>query len=211
MPITLYDCTTAPSPRRTRILLAEKGLEVTLVQVDLATREQLGEAYRAINPRCTVPALLTEDGDLLTENVAIATYLEALRPDPPMMGKTPIEKANVLEWNARAESEGFVAVAEILRNTSKRLENRALPGPLDLAQIPELAARGRLRLAAFFDVLDARLEGRDHLAAEAFSFADITAYVVVDFARWVKVEPRAEHRDLHRWFEAVGSRQSISA
>jgi len=101
--------------------------------------------------------------------------------------------------------------AEILRNTSKRMENRALPGPIDLAQIPALAERGRKRLTHFFDVLDERLAGRDHLVSERFTFADISAYVVVDFARWVKIQPEEQHTNLRAWAERVARRDSVNA
>ena len=93
--ITLYDCATAPSPRRARIFLAEKGLAHDTVQVDLRSGEQLGEAYRRINPQCTVPALRTQEGLLLTDNAAIAAYLEARYPSPPLLGETPEEKAEI--------------------------------------------------------------------------------------------------------------------
>ncbi len=107
--ITLYDCATAPSPRRARILLAEKGIPHETVQVDLRSGEQLGEAYRQINPQCTVPALRTHEGVVLTDNAAIAAYAEAIQPEPPLLGRTPIEKAQVAGWNWRMEFEGLLA------------------------------------------------------------------------------------------------------
>src|SRR6478609_8992285 len=180
--ITLYDCATAPSPRRARILLAEKGIPYETVHVDLRSGEQFGEAFRGINPQCTVPALRTDEGALLTDNAAIAAYLEALRPEPPLLGVTPLEKAEVASWNWRAEFEGLLAVAEALRNGSPAMANRALPGPRDYPQIPELAQRGVARVQDFFATLEARLQGRDFLATDRFSVADITAVVAVDFA-----------------------------
>src|SRR5690606_4502577 len=90
--ITLYDCATAPSPRRARILLAEKGVPHETVQVNLRAGEQLGEAFRQVNPQCTVPALRTDDGPVLCDNAAIAAYLEARFPEPPLLGRTPHEK-----------------------------------------------------------------------------------------------------------------------
>ncbi len=143
--ITLYDCATAPSPRRARILLAEKGVAHQTVQVDLRNREQMGEAFRRVNPQCTVPALATDDGVLLTDNAAIAAYLEAAYPEPPLLGRTPHEKAEIASWNWRIEFDGLMAVAEALRNSSPGMVNRALPGPVDYAQIPALAERGLQR------------------------------------------------------------------
>lgn len=211
MPITFYDYTPAPSPRRARIFLAEKGIETRNVQIDMMKGEQLSDAYREINPSCTIPALELEDGTILTENVGIAAWAEAYRPDPPLLGTTPAEKGLVMTWNARCEFEGLMAVAEILRNTSPGMKDRALTGPQNFAQIPELAERGRARLPRFFDTLNARLEGREFIAIDAFSLADITALVVVDFAKWVKVEPTGAHTHLNRWRDAVSARTSANA
>ena len=208
--ITLYDCATAPSPRRARILLAEKGVTHHTVQVDLKTGEQMGEAYRAINPQCTVPALLTEEGTVLSDNAAIAAYIEARYPQPALLGTTPLEKAEVASWQWRIEFEGLMAIAETLRNSSPAMANRALPGPVDYAQIPELAQRGLARVQQFFATLNTRLEGREYIAASQFSIADITAVVAVDFARVVKVKPGEQHPHLLRWRAAMAQRPSMA-
>ena len=117
--ITLYDCATAPSPRRARILLAEKGVAHETVEVDLRQGEQLSDAYRRVNPQCTVPALRTDEGLLLADNAAITAYLEARFPQPPLLGSTPQEKAEIASWNWRIEFEGLLAVAEALRNSAR--------------------------------------------------------------------------------------------
>ena len=210
--ITLYDCATAPSPRRARILLAEKGVTYEAVQVDLRHGEQLGEAYRLINPQCTVPALRTADGLLLSDNAAIAAYLEAQYPQPALFGETPRQKAEIASWHWRIEFEGLLAIAEALRNGSPAMAQRALPGPVDYAQIPELAQRGQARVQQFFHTLNARLVEREFIAADRFSIADITAVVAVDFARVVKVKPTAEeHPHLLRWRAGMASRSSMQA
>ena len=209
--LTLYDCATAPSPRRARILLAEKGVAYEAVQVDLRNGEHLGEAYRQINPQCTVPALKTEDGLLLTDNAAITAYLEARFPEPPLLGTTPQEKAEIASWNWRIEFEGLLAIAEAMRNSAPSMTNRALTGPVNYAQIPELARRGLARVEQFFVTLNERLAGRDYVAADRFSIADITAVVAVDFARVVKVKPGEQHPHLIRWRAALAQRPSMSA
>jgi glutathione S-transferase len=207
--LTLYDCATAPSPRRARILLAEKGVPHATVQVNLARGEQLGQAFRAINPACTVPVLRLEDGQVLTDNAAIAAYVEARYPEPPLLGSTPQDKADIASWHWRAEFEGLMAIAEALRNSSPAMANRALPGPVDYTQIPELAQRGLARLQQFFRSLDERLAGRDSVAGSGFSIADITAVVAVDFARVVRVKPVEQFANLRRWREAMGQRASM--
>lgn len=207
---TLYDCATAPSPRRARILLAEKGVPHETVQVDLRGGEQMGEAFRRINPQCTVPALRTEEGAVLADNAAIAAYVEALHPEPPLLGRTPLEKAEIASWNWRAEFEGLLAVTEALRNGSPAMAGRALPGPRDYAQIPELAQRGAQRVQDFFAVLEERLAGREFIATDRFSIADITAVVAVDFARVVRIKPGEQHPHLQRWRAALAARPSMA-
>jgi len=208
--ITLYDCSTAPSPRRARILLAEKGVRHETIQVDLRNGEHLGEAYRRINPQCTVPALRTEEGALLTDNASITAWAEAQYPEPPLLGTTPLEKAEVAGWNWRIEFEGLLAIAEAMRNTSPAMANRALTGPVNYAQIPELGRRGLERVQQFFVVLNERLEGRDYVAANRFSVADITAVVAVDFARIVKVKPGERHPNVVRWRAKMAERPAMA-
>ena len=208
--MTLYDCSTAPSPRRARILLAEKGVAHETVQVDLRGGQQLSDEFRAINPQCTVPALRTEEGPLLTDNAAITAYLEARFPQPPLLGRTAVEKAEVASWNWRVEFEGLLAIAEAMRNSAPSMANRALPGPVNYAQIPELAQRGLARLQQFFETLNRQLDGHGFVAGEAFSVADITAVVAVDFARVVKVKPGDAHPHLLRWRAAMALRPAMA-
>ena len=210
--ITLYDCATAPSPRRARILLAEKGVPHATVQVDLRNGEQFGEAFRAVNPLCTVPALRLDDGLVLTDNAAIIAWAEAAYPEPPLLGRTPLETAEVASWQWRVEFEGLIAVAEALRNGSPAMAGRALPGPVGYEQIPALAERGRARVGHFLDVLEQQLATNDFVAGAAFSVADITAVVTVDFARAVKVRPDEQrHPHLLRWRARMGERPSMAA
>lgn len=208
--LTFYDCATAPSPRRARILLTEKGVPFETVQIDLRQGEQMSEAYRAINPQCTVPALRTEEGVVLTDNAAIAAYLEARHPEPPLLGTTPLDKAAIASWHWRAEFEGLMAIAEALRNSAPAMAGRALPGPVDYPQIPELAQRGLARVAQFLVVLNERLAEREYLATDRFSLADITAAVSVDFARVVKIKPDERHPHVLRWRALLAQRPSMS-
>ena len=208
--ITLYDCATAPSPRRARIFLAEKGVDHETVQIDLRGAEHMGEPYRQINPQCTVPALRTEEGTLLTDNAAVAAYLEARYPEPPLMGRTPQDKAEIASWQWRVEFEGLMAVADAFRNSSPAMVNRALPGPVDYPQIPELGQRGLARVQRFFVTLNEQLAGRDFIAASQFSVADITAVVALDFARVIRLKPGEDLQHLLRWRAAMGERPAMA-
>lgn len=204
--LTFYDCQTAPSPRRARIFIAEKGIKVETVEIDLRKGEQMSESFRKINPRCAVPSLVTEDGHAISENLAIAHYLEALHPTPPLMGTTPLEQAMVLEWNWRCEFEGLAAVAEILRNSSPHMKGRAMTGPRNIEQLPELAERGRIRLSYFYEDLNAQLSQNEFVAGDHYSLADITALVMVDFSKWVKAQPDDTLSALWTWHAKAAAR-----
>lgn len=203
-----YDCKSAPSPRRARIFIAEKGLDIETIEVDLGTGEQLGDAFKQINPRCTVPVLELDDGTCLTENASIAAYLEASHPDPPLLGTTPEEKGLIANWNTRAELEGFWPLADALRNRTKGMIGRAISGPTHYEQIPALADRGQARAIEFFEMLNERLGESEYVGAAGYSIADITAFVVCQFAGRVKLGPTDEHTNTKRWLDAIGQRPS---
>lgn len=206
-----YDCAVAPSPRRVRIFLAEKGITLPTIQVDLRKGEQFGEAFRAINPDCTVPVLELDDGRRICDSLAICVYLEQTNPEPPLMGAGAADRAVVAEWQRRAERDGFLAVAEAFRNSTPAFKTRALPGPEDYAQIPALVERGRARTLAFFKLMDARLADREFVASERYTIADITTLVAVDFAGWIKLAIPADCPHLRRWHQAVAARPSARA
>ena len=206
-----YDCKTAPSPRRVRIFIAEKGMDIETVQVDLGGGEQFGEAFRKINPDCVVPALELDDGTCISEVLAICSYLEELHPEPNLMGTNAAERASVLMWNTKIEQQGFMAIADAFRNVAERLKNRAVTGPESYAQIPELAERGRKRATQFFQRLDGQLANSTFVAGDSYSIADISALVVTDFATRVKISRPDDAENLQRWYESVAGRPSASA
>jgi glutathione S-transferase len=206
-----YDCKTAPSPRRVRIFMAEKGIEIETVQVDLGGGEQFGDAYRAINPDCVVPALQTDDGTCLSEVLAICHYLEAQYPEPSLLGASDEERARILMWNGKVEQQGLWPVADAFRNAAKGLKDRAATGLVAYPQIPELAERGRGRVEQFFHRLDDQLTGNEFVAGDRFSIADIAAIVVVDFSAWIKLSVPEDAVNTRRWYESVSARPSASA
>jgi glutathione S-transferase len=207
----LFDCTTAPSPRRVRIFAAEKDLHLDLVQVDLGSGEQFGAEFRAINPDCVVPVLELDDGSCLTEVVAICQYLEELCPEPTLFGADAAERATAVMWNAKAEQQGLWAMADAFRNVAKGLQGHALPGPDAYEQIPELAVRGRARVMTFFNKLDARLAQHEFIAGKRYTIADITVLVLVDFAARLKIEIDEDAVNLRRWYGIAAARPSATA
>lgn len=207
-----YDCAGAPSPRRVRIFMAEKGLDIATQQVDLRAGEQFSDEFRALNPGCTVPVLELDDGTAIHEAEAISRYLEAAYPEPPLMGVTPLEQAQVAMWEHHMEHDGFLAVAEAFRNHSPGFKGRALPGSHPVEQIEALVERGRQRYRNFLADLDARLAQSEFIAGPAFTLADITALVTVDFAaRAIKIDVAPEHAHVRRWHQAVSARDSAQA
>ena len=160
----LYDFAPAPNPRRVRIFLAEKGITLPMVQVNLRANEQFAPAFRAVNADCTVPVLELDDGARIADVLAICVYFEALQPDPPLMGVGVQDRANVAAWQRRVERDGFLAVVEAFRNATPGFKGRALPGPDDYEQIPALAERGRARLGKFFGMMNACLADREFVA-----------------------------------------------
>jgi len=207
----LYDCKTAPSPRRVRIFLAEKGIEIETTQIDLWGGEQFSEAFRKVNPDCVVPALELDDGSCISEVVAICQYIEEMHPEPALMGVTTEERAHVSMWNAKVEQQGLWAMADAFRNSAKGLQGHAVTGPDAYPQIPELAERGRARVLQFFKRLDTQLADHEFVAGDSYSMADITALVLVDFARWIKILAPDDLADLARWHGEVSKRPSAAA
>lgn len=207
----LFDFERAPNPRRVRIFLAEKGLQIPRVPVDLYRMEQLTDAFLAINPAGTVPVLETDEGSYLTESVAICHYLEALHPEPRLMGRGALGQAEVLMWNNACEQDGLPAVAETLRNLSPGFRDHVFPGPIPYPQMPQLVERGQARMQQFFDRMESRLDGRTWLAGDDYSFADISLLVTVDFARWVRCDALRGRPALERWYRRVSTRPASAA
>ncbi|NJR79937.1 glutathione S-transferase family protein [Sphingomonas corticis] len=208
----LYDAAWAPSPRRVRMYLAEKAIQVERVTIDLRGDEHLSPAYLAINPRGTVPALVLDDGEVIAESAAICRFFEALHPDPPLFGARAAEIARVEDWTRRIEAEGYAAAVYALRNRAPAFMNRGLPGAWPaIPQIPALTQRAQAMFARFVAGLDARLGEAEWIAGERYSFADITALATIDFARAAKLAVPAEATGLARWHAAASARPSAAA
>jgi glutathione S-transferase len=207
----LYDCATAPSPRRARIFLAEKGITVPTVQVDLRKGEQFSESFRRINPDCTVPVLELDDGTRIADAIAICVYFEGLQGEPALIGHDPASRARIVAASRRAERDGFYAMVEAFRNATPGFRGRALPGIADYEQVSALAERGRARVARFFEAMDAELSGRAFVCGSGYSLADITVLVTIDFAKWIKLMIPESCVNLRRWHEAVSARASAKA
>lgn len=210
--LKLYHGVSSPNSRRVRIFLAEKGLAIPLVAVDLGKGEQHGDAYRAINPRRVVPTLVLADGTSIGEVPVIQRYIEEIYPDTPLFGTTAKERALIAMWDRRVEQEGFASVMEAIRNLAAGLKGRAIAGPHDYAQIPELVERSRQRAVNFLADLDQRLQETAFVAGDRFSVADITALVTIDFAaKAIDLPVPTELQSVKRWYDSVSTRASAAA
>ncbi|CAE6790632.1 Disulfide-bond oxidoreductase YfcG [Paraburkholderia aspalathi] len=208
----LYESKGSPNARRVRVFIAEKGIEIARRAIDLGSKEQFSDAFKAVNPRMQVPALQLADGTVITEVLAIWRYLEEAYPHKPLLGATAKDKALVTMWERRAELDGFAPVMEAVRNALPGLKGRALSGPHDYEQIPALVERSKQRVSNFFADFNARLESAPFVAGDEFSAADITTLVTVDFAANALKMPIPEsHQSFRRWYESISSRPASSA
>jgi len=201
----LYDGGRAPNPRRVRIFLAEKGVTVPTEQVELGKLEQRSDAFTAINPMQRVPALVLDDGTVIAESVAICRYFEALNSDPPLFGRGALDEALVEMWNRRVELHLFLPVATVFQH---------LHPVMKIMVDPQVAAWGEAnkpRVTQFLQFLDGELKNRAYVAGAAYTVADITAMVAVDFMRVSKMTVPEELTNVRRWHQAVSARPSAAA
>jgi len=201
----LYDNRRAPNPRRVRIFLAEKEMSVPTEEVDLGALAHKAEAFTAVNPFQRVPALLLDNGTVLTEAIAICRYLEWLQPEPVLLGRPGIEAATVEMWEQRMEHYLMHTVTQVFRH---------LHPAMKIMEAPQIAAWGEANKARVFEclrVLDRELAGRAFIAGDSFSVADITALAAVDWMKPGRLEVPAELSHVRRWYAEVSARPSASA
>jgi glutathione S-transferase len=201
----LYDGGRAPNPRRVRIFLAEKGVSVPLEPVDLGAKAHKSEAFTALNPLQRVPVLVLDDGTVLTESIAICRYFEGLYPEPALFGRDPKSVALIEMWQRRLELNLYAAVQAVFRHLHPGMKEMEIP------QIPEWAEANKPRVLEFLALLDRELQNRPFIAGEAFSVADITGLVTLDFLKPAKLTIPPEFTQVVRWHRDLAARPSASA
>lgn len=200
----IYDTKTAPTPRRVRMFLAEKGIAMEYVQVDIEQGANLSPEMRAKNPLGKIPVLELDDGTCISETLAICQYFEALHPEPTLMGKTPLQKAQIMQWQQRAELYLFVQVGMCFQHTTGYFKDRMNP-------VPEYGREAGINARKFLHMMDKHLADNTYLAGDEFSIADITALAAIDFARVVKIRIQPEQTHLQRWYDLLQERESVKA
>jgi len=195
----------APNPRRVRIFLAEKGIDMTYEEVNILEREHKSDEFAALNPFLSVPVLVLDDGTVLSETMAICRYFEALQPEPVLFGSTALEIGNIEMWARRAELELFSRVAHCFRHQHPAMVE------LEKPQVPEWGEANRPRVLDTLAILDKQLANNEFIAGDKFSVADITALVAIDFMKVARIERPVELAALGRWYDQVSQRPSASA
>ena len=203
--VRIIETHTAPNPRRVRIFLAEKGIEVVFQEVDLMAGDLRTRRFSALNPLQQVPVLVLDDGTAISESVAICRYFEELQPDPPLLGVGATGRAMVEMWNRRVEMGLFLPVAHAFRHLHPRMSH------LEVPQVPAWGEANKPKVLDFLELLDGRLGGSRYIAGPAVSIADITALVAVDFMRAARIERPARLASLGRWHEEMSRRPSATA
>lgn len=206
-----YDCKTAPSPRRARMFIVEKGLNIPTIEVDLRNKQQLTPEFLAINPHATVPVLELDDGTRFLNTSGIWRYLEAAYPNPPLLGIDAKEKGFVGQWQWYIETNGFLPISECLRNSAPGMKGRAITGTKSYEQIPELAERGRARVRAFLDSVDGFIGDKPFFCGDRMTVCDIDAFIAVEFSGWVKEALPEGATKAKAWFERIKARPSAQA
>jgi glutathione S-transferase len=201
----LYDSKSAPNPRRARIFLAEKGITVPTEQVDIMTMQHKTPEYAAINPLQRMPALVLDDGTIITESVAICRYFETLQPEPPMFGVGAKDIALVEMWNRRCEINFFSNVAAVFRHLHPAMKE------LEVPQVPAYAEAMRPRALWFLELLNGELAKHEFVAGDRYTIADITTLVAVDFMKPARLTMPEGLTHVQRWHAAVSARSSSKA
>ncbi|MCR5876025.1 glutathione S-transferase family protein [Phenylobacterium sp. J426] len=194
----------APNPRRVRIFLAEKGIDLPETPVDMRQREHKSPEHRARNSLGQVPTLELDDGTCISETVSICRYFEEIQPDPPLFGRTPVEKALVDMWVRRTEFTVMMPVGNFWRHAHPFTAKL-------LTQFQDFGESNRETYAGAQRWLDKELAERPFLAGDSFTMADICLLTTVDFADWIGLPLTDEAKNLKAWRERVSERPSARA
>jgi glutathione S-transferase len=201
----LYNSNLAPSPRRVRIFLAEKGVSIPLVEVDLAKLDHKTPEFSALNPFETIPILELDDGTRISETIAICRYIEALWPEPNLFGLTALEQATIEMWQRQLEWRLLFPIAQVVRHSHPKMADMERP------QIADWAEANRPRVLKAMAIVDEALRDRPFIAGDRFTVADITGLVALDFAKSARIVIPPEFVHLNRWRETLKTRPSAAA
>jgi len=201
----ILETRTAPNPRRVRVFLAEKGIEVPFEQVDMTKGEHKSAAFTVLNKLQRVPVLVLDDGTVIGESIAICRYFEELQPEPPLFGSGALGRAKVEMWQRQVELGLLASVASAFRHLHPAMAT------LEVPQIAEWGEVNKPRAIAMLNLMDEQLAANRYIAGDAYSVADITAMVAIDFMRPARIARPEGLDNLTRWYGEVSSRPSAKA
>lgn len=206
----LYDFPPAANAQRVRVFLAEKGITLDSVELNVREDKQFGEPFSAMNPFHCVPFLELDDGTVIAESLAICRYLEELHPDPPLFGTTPAQRGMIEMWNRRFELDGFLPMLHAVRNHVPMFVGRVIPGTRsDLPQLPEMVQRGKEMFGVFLDRVEPHFADNAFVAGDAFSIADLTGFFTVRMTKPLEMDISASHPNVSRWFAEIAARPAF--
>jgi glutathione S-transferase len=196
---------TAPNPRRVRIFLAEKGVEVPYEELDLMKGALKTPEFTRLNPFQRVPVLILDDGTAISETMAICRYVEEMHPEPALFGKGAVGKAMVEMWNRRMELGLLASVAQAFRHLHPAMAH------LEVPQVQAWGEANKPKALEIMGFLDQELAQQAHIAGNDFSVADITALVAIDFMKVARIQRSPDLKNLDRWHKEVSARPSAKA
>ncbi len=199
----LYDGGKAPNPRRVTVFLKEKGIDIERVPVDMGALGHKSALITTKNPFQQLPVLELDDGTVICESVAICRYLEELNPEPPLFGRTALERAKIQMWDRRVELGFLMPVANAFRHIHPAMKDWEIP------QLPEWGELNKPKALKFLELIDGELEGREFVAGDTFSVADITFVIAFQFMNPARIACPPELKNVWRWYEAVSARPSM--
>ena len=205
----LYDFAPAANAQRVRVFLAEKGLTVPTVELNLREGQQFKEPFASLNPFNCVPVLELDDGTVISESVSVCRYLEELHPEPSLFGRDAVERATIDMWNRRIEIDGFMPILHAVRNQLPNFKGRVIPGTRsELPQLPAMVERGKDMLKVLLGRIDSQLAKSEFIAGPAISIGDVTGFFTMNMAKHLEIDIEGPYPNVFRWHQALSQRPS---
>ena len=199
-----YDGGGAPNPRRVRVFLSEKNIEIQIKSIDIMKGDHKKNDYKKISPLSQVPALELDDGSYITESIAICRYLEALNPEPNLFGSDPYEIANIEMWQRRLELLLMIPIASVFRHGHPAMAHLE-------DQVPEWSEANKPKVVKFLRWLDIQIAGKEFICSDRYTVADITAFICFEFAKWPKINIPDDCENLRKYYKSLSERPSAKA
>ncbi|HIG23339.1 MAG TPA: glutathione S-transferase family protein [Henriciella marina] len=195
-----------PNPHVVRMFMAERGIEIPTEDIDIMVGANRQPDYLEKNPHGQSPALFLDDGSLITEITAICEYLDETNPGDSLIGSTPEERAQTRRWTRWVD----LKIVEPMTTAFRGAEG--LPMFKDRMRCLPEASDG---LKAFTQdniaFLDKQMAGRDYVAGDKFTLADVLLFCFLAFGEQVGQPLNRDFKNVAAWFDKVSKRESVKA